>query len=91
MPFIEEAHRIFYEDENGNLLAEITFPLFSENVVNIDHTYVNEALRGQGVANQLMERTVSKLRKENWKAVPTCSYAKRWFEKNESQRDVLRK
>ena len=52
MPFILTENRIAYVQE-GQLLAEATFPEFAPGVVNIDHTFVDEALRGQGVAAQL--------------------------------------
>ena len=47
MPFILTENRIAYVQE-GQLLAEATFPEFAPGVVNIDHTFVDEALRGQG-------------------------------------------
>ncbi len=67
--------RIFAEDETGKLLAEITFPKISENVVEINHTFVDHSLRGQGVAGKLMEKTVQVLKNLDQKAVCSCSYA----------------
>ena len=78
MPFILTENRIAYVQE-GQLLAEATFPEFAPGVVNIDHTFVDEALRGQGVAAQMMERIARSLRETGRKAIPTCSYAKKWF------------
>ena len=43
MPFILTENRIAYVQE-GQLLAEATFPEFAPGVVNIDHTFVDEAL-----------------------------------------------
>lgn len=91
MPFIHEQNRIYYE-QDGRMLAEITFPAFlerGENIVNIDHTFVDEILRGQGVAGQLMERTVASLRQTQRKALVTCSYARKWFTQHEDAQDVL--
>ena len=51
MPFITEKNRIVYQ-QDGQTLAEITFPDFEDGVVNIDHTFVDPVLRGQGVAGQ---------------------------------------
>ena len=61
MPFITEENRIIYQ-QDGQTLAEITFPAFEEGVVNIDHTFVDPVLRGQGVAGQLMQHTADALR-----------------------------
>ena len=70
--------------------AEATFPEFAPGVVNIDHTFVDETLRGQGVAAQMMERIACSLRETGRKAIPTCSYAKKWFGQHSEYADVLR-
>lgn len=49
MEFQHERERIFALDEQGKLVAEVTFPV-SEGVADIDHTFVDQSLRGQGVA-----------------------------------------
>ena len=89
MPFILTENRIAYVQE-GQLLAEANFPEFAPGVVNIDHTFVDEALRGQGVAAQMMERIARSLRETGRKAIPTCSYAKKWFGQHPEYADVLR-
>ena len=89
MPFQTESNRIYYEQE-GRLLAEITFPALADGTVNINHTYVDESLRGQGVAGHLMEQTVQTLRATGRKAVATCSYAKKWLAAHEEAKDILR-
>lgn len=89
MAFEVQENRIVYR-QNDEILAEITFPAWKENIVNIDHTFVDETLRGQGVAGQLMQRTAEELRRTGRKAVATCSYAQKWFEQHEEYRDVLK-
>ena len=75
-------------DESGRLLAEVTFPV-SGGVANINHTYVSEALRGQGAAAQLLEAAVAKLRADGLKAGPTCTYAVKWFSEHPEESDLL--
>ena len=58
MEFIKSYDRIYCEDKDGKLLAEITFPETVDDIVNINHTFVDESLRGQGVAGQLMQAVV---------------------------------
>lgn len=68
-----EENRLYAEDVDGALLAETTFPPAGEGVVDIDHTYVDESLRGQGIAGQMMETVVGILRQRGsrpWPAVP---------------------
>jgi predicted GNAT family acetyltransferase len=91
MEFIKEANRIYLENENGEMIAEVTFPSVSGTVVNINHTYVDGSLRGQGIAAKLMEEVVKELNVSNRKAVPTCSYAVMWFDKNKQYDSLLSK
>ena len=62
MDFQSETGRIFLEDEYGRLLAEVTFPSVSARVADIRHTFVDDSLRGQGVAGRLMMEELPKLR-----------------------------
>lgn len=80
MDFTYSSNRVALYGPDNDLLAEVTFPAVDANTVNVNHTFVSDALRGQGVAGQLMEAVVRVLTAEHKKAVLTCSYAVRWFE-----------
>lgn len=88
MEFQKETGRI-YAEKDGKLIAEITFP--DENgVAVIDHTFVDESLRGQGVAGQLVRAAVDQIRQEDRKARPVCSYARVWFDRHPEEADLLK-
>lgn len=89
MNFIHEQNKIYLNDENNHMTAVVTFPKVQDNVVNIDHTYVDNSLRGQGIAGKLMEEAVNHLRENNQKAKLSCSYAVKWFEEHPEYSDVL--
>lgn len=89
MNFSYEKNRIFVINEGGHVIAEVTFPNVSDNIVNINHTFVDNSLRGQGIASLLLEEAYKEIKKQNKTAVATCSYAVKWFEKNTSCRDIL--
>ncbi|HHZ02767.1 MAG TPA: N-acetyltransferase [Tissierellia bacterium] len=91
MDFKYENNRIYLENEKGQCTAEVTFPPIDEGKVNINHTYVAPALRGKGIADMLVRELALYLRKNNLKAIPTCSYAVDWFEKNPQFNDVCKK
>ena len=91
MNFITDNDRIYLKDESGELLAEVTYPTVTDNVVNIDHTFVDSSLSGKGIASELIETLALKLRKDEKKAVLTCSYAVKWFENHPEFHDVLKK
>jgi len=82
MPTIQKGDNRFYIEEGGETLAEITYVSIGEDQIDVNHTYVSEKLRGQGVAGQLVEHIADYARSEGKKVVPTCSYAKAKMEKD---------
>ena len=88
MEFQRETGRI-YAEKDGELIAEITFPE-EDGVAVIDHTFVDDSLRGQGVAGQLVRAAVDQIRGEHKQARAVCSYAKAWFERHPKEADLLR-
>ncbi len=81
MDFQVGIGRVFYKDAQGKLLAEITWHPEGDQEV-IDHTFVDESLRGQGVAGQLVALAVSEIRQEGKKVGATCSYAAKWLKEH---------
>jgi predicted GNAT family acetyltransferase len=88
MKFNFEQDRIYALDSNDKLIAEITFPI-SDGIANIDHTFVDRSLRGQGIAGQLMEAATNQIRSSNLKAKLTCSYAIAWYSQHPEISDLL--
>lgn len=83
-----EQNRVFVTDENQKDVAEVTFPAVKEGVVDINHTFVDEALRGQGMAGQMMQVVADQLRASHQKARFSCSYAAKWLEKHPDYADL---
>ena len=86
MKYIIDQNRIYANNEDNKIIAEIDFEKVDENTYNVYHTFVDESLRGQGIANELVTRAykeITEVRKS--KVTATCSYAQRWLErKNKS-------
>lgn len=82
MNFKREQHRIFAVNESGAVIAEITFPEREKGIYVIDHTFVDESLRGQGVAKVLVEMAIDQIKEQKGKVEATCSYAQHYLEKN---------
>ena len=74
---------------SDNVLALMTFTKADTTII-IDHTEVDESLRGQGIGRQLLDRIVEMVRQRNMKIIPLCPFAKSVFEKDVSIRDVLK-
>jgi len=81
LEYIIEDERIFANGKDGKILAEITFKT-KDGIATIDHTFVDESLRGQGVAGQLMRAAVEKIQSDGNKIAATCSYAASWLSKH---------
>lgn len=90
MDFTYNSDKISFLHSDGHILAEITFPDIDENTVNINHTYVDDSLRGKGIAGQLVEAAAKQIRSQGKKAVPTCSYAADWFERHPEYGDIVK-
>jgi len=83
-------HKLYIGDEQ-NPKAEITYQEIGENEWNVDHTFVSEELRGEGISGQLVATIVSHAREQGKTITPTCPYAKKKIEGNPEYRDVLAK
>ena len=57
----------------------------------IDHTFVDPAYRGQGLAEKLVEKGVEKARAEKKTIIPLCPFAKKEFERKPEYSDVWSK
>lgn len=88
MEWIYEANRIYSKDSEGELLAEITFPAVDASTVDIDHTYVSKSLRGQGIADRLMQAATTMIREKGLKARISCPYAIKWMNEHPEQGDI---
>mgnify|MGYP001182363047 CR=1 FL=1 len=71
---IKEKEGCFYMEESGKIVAIINY--IETDVITINHTYVDESLRGQGVAFKLLSKVTQYAKNKNKKIHPVCSYAK---------------
>ena len=73
-----EEGRIYAENDNGELVAEITYSV-SGGIANIDHTFVDASLRGQGMASKLVKAAADQIQKEGKQITASCWYAAGWL------------
>ncbi|MEK4487466.1 GNAT family N-acetyltransferase [Psychrobacillus sp. FSL H8-0484] len=73
--------------QDGEKLGEITWTLLGDVMV-MDHTYVSDKLRGQGVAKKLLDTAASYARENDLKMEPVCSYVVAAFNKSDEYDDV---
>lgn len=80
MEYIVEKHRIYVVDD-GEEVGEVTFPE-RDGVYVINHTYVDDRYRGQGIAAELVRRAVEEIERRGGRVEATCSYALLWLARN---------
>lgn len=90
MNFLEEPNR-FYLEENGNMYAEITWSNAGDTMMIVDHTFVDDSHRGEGIAQALVKAAADKARADNKKIMPLCPFAKKEFEAKAEYADVWKK
>ena len=79
----------FAVNASGQRIAEISYVWSGEHKIIANHTWVDDSLRGQGVARQLLDVLVAFAREKNLKIVGTCSYVDVMFRRDKSLADVV--
>jgi len=84
----ESAKRFTVRTPSG--LAYISYAEPDERTIDLQHTVVPEADRGQGVGGALVRTAVHYARERGKRVIPTCPFVKKWLEGHLDQADVLR-
>jgi uncharacterized protein len=85
----QAGHRgAFVIERDGRRLAEMTYTVAGSRVI-IDHTDVDEALRGTGAGRKLVEASVQWARAQKVTLLPLCPFARSVFDKTPDYADVL--
>lgn len=77
----------FEYEQGGVRVAEITWTE-REGVMQMNHTYVSDVLRGQGVAKKLLDEAANYARENKLKMNAICSYVVSAFEKSGDYDDI---
>lgn len=83
MEWVYEKNKIKAVDETGKLMSEADFMEMSNGEIVIEHVFVEDAFRGQGLAGETMKVMAEYLREHHKKTTATCSYANAWLHKNQ--------
>ena len=82
MQFIKEENRIYATNIDNETVAEVTFYEIENGLYNIDHTFVDDSLRGQGVGSKLVQEAVNTIREKGAQIQATCPFASKWLKEN---------
>ncbi len=87
MKFEVGNNEVYLKDQNGTKVAYVCFEKCGENEYNIYSTYVDESMRGQNIASQMLDFTINRLKIIGAvKVFASCNYASHWLEKNDIQK-----
>ncbi|WP_066570066.1 GNAT family N-acetyltransferase [Snodgrassella sp. CFCC 13594] len=65
--------RLTASNEN-EVLGHLDYVMASKQIIDVHHTFVDPAARGQGVADGLLNALVAFVQENHYTIVPTCSY-----------------
>lgn len=88
MSIEQQGNAFIYRQDDGRKGGEITFQRQHDNIIIADHTYVDPALRGQGIAAKLLAALAEYARSHRLKIRAQCSYVARTFAHSDHYQDV---
>lgn len=80
----ENLRFVIYNDGN-EVYVEYTM---GEKEINLYHTYTHPALRGKGLAAQVVRAAFEFAKENNLKVIPTCSYVQSFISKNDEYKKL---
>lgn len=78
----EDGKGSFFVMGDDTPLAEMTYTIANKKLMIIQHTEVNDILRGKSAGHQLLDAAVKYARENSLKIFPLCPFVKALFEKN---------
>ena len=82
---------MFYVENDKTILAQMVYTMPSPGKMIIEHTEVNDELKGQNIGFQLVKTAVEFARANNIKIIPLCPFANSVFKRKPEFADVLAK
>ena len=91
--FMEVTHDIkkqkFYMVVDG-LESHLEYARMN-SVLNLNHTYVPNELRGKGIAGKLVEAALTYVKENKIKIKPTCSYVAEYVRRHKEYEELVDK
>lgn len=83
----DQDKRIFYYITEGEE-SHLMYSVLSGGVLAYNHTYVPPALRGKGIAADLVKTALDFAREEGLKVKPNCSYVRLYMRRHPEYHDL---
>jgi uncharacterized protein len=82
--------RHFITDEQGNMLAELTYAVRHPDTMVVDHTEVSDNMRHQNIGHELVEAVAEHARAKGRHIIPVCPFVRSILTENSTYRDIVR-
>ena len=79
----------FFIEEDSEMAGELVYSLTHDNQMMIEHTEVDEELRGGNIGYELVHKAVDYARSHQYTIIPLCRFARAVIEKKPEFRDIL--
>lgn len=87
----QQGHKgIFFLQDDGERIAEMTYTMAGDTRMIIDHTGVDGAYGGQGLGTKLVEAAIFYARESSLTILPLCPFAKAQIQQHTEWQDVLK-
>lgn len=80
----QDRGEFFVLNAQQQKIAKLTYVFINENSINANHTFVDESLRGQGVADKLYQALVQFVRSNQLNLQASCSYIEKKWQREKS-------
>ena len=84
-----ESKGSYFVAVEGKKVGEMTYSKAGTDRIIIDHTEVDDSMRGTGLGVKMVRRAVDDAREKGISIVPLCPFARSVFDKNVELKDVL--
>ena len=83
-----EPHASRFVAEIDGQTAYITYRERDGGILELDHTYVPQALRGGGIASQLTAHALDYARERGARVVPSCPFVAAYIDRHPKYREL---
>ena len=82
---------MFYIEEDGKKVAEMVYTMPSSDKMIVEHTEVDDSLKGKNIGKQLVHHMVEYARTNHLKVIPLCPFTNAIIKRTPEYQDILYK
>jgi predicted GNAT family acetyltransferase len=80
----------FFINDGDKIIAEMVYSTRPGGEMIIEHTEVDNALKGKNIGTELVDRAVEYAKANNMKIVPVCRFANAIIRRNPAYKNLVR-